>query len=55
VYLLFGFLAAAGVLLFCRNSMSFPSITTDHFWSTKKFEGYIPADLIPRVPNQPSS
>ena len=35
-FLWFGFLVAAGVLLFCRNSTSFPSIPTYHFWWTKK-------------------
>jgi len=49
VYLWFGFLVAAGVLSFCRNSVSFP---TDHFWWTMSFERCISADLIPRVPNQ---
>ena len=33
----------------------FPSIPTYHFWWTKKFEGNTSTDLIPRVPNQPSS
>jgi len=55
VVYVFGFLVAAGVLLFCRNNTSFPSIPTHHFWPTKNIEGYISADWIPRVPNQPSS
>ena len=33
----------------------FPSIHTYHFWRTKKFEGNISRDWIPRVSNQPSS
>ena len=33
----------------------FTSIPTYHFWRTKKFEGNISIDWIPRVPNQPSS
>ena len=55
VFLWFGFLVAAGVLLFCRNNTSFPRISTYHFWWTKKYEGYITADWIKRVANQPSS
>jgi len=38
-----------------ENFLAMVLIPTYHFWWTKKFEGYITADWIPRVPNQPSS